>query len=119
MQLLGVHHVSLNVDDLEAATAFYRDILGLEVLDRPDAEISVAGTWLGLPDGRELHLLRAEVAKNTGHHFAFEVEDVEQVVTELAEHGVITRNVGVMEGICLQTFCTDPSGNLVEFNQRI
>lgn len=116
--LIGVHHVSLNVDDLDATTSFYRDVLGLEVLDRPDDDIAVDGTWLGLPDGRELHLLVSPVAENKGQHFAFEVHDIEGVVDQLAEAGVSTRSVTAMEGICRQTFCTDPSGNLVEFNER-
>ena len=36
MTPLGVHHVSINVDDVEAARRFYVDILGLtERTDRP------------------------------------------------------------------------------------
>ena len=32
----GIHHVSINVKDVDAAVAFYVGVLNLEVLDRPD-----------------------------------------------------------------------------------
>lgn len=119
MDLLGVHHVSINVSDLPTTVAFYRDVLGLELLDRPDDEISVEGAWFGMPDGRELHLLLTDVPENRGQHFAFEVADVEGVVAALADQGIEASRPKTMTGICSQTFCTDPSGNLLEFNQRL
>ena len=49
MQPLGVHHVSLNVDDVAAATAFYTEVLGLVVRsDRPD--FGFDGAWLDVGD---------------------------------------------------------------------
>ncbi|MEY2470503.1 MAG: Glyoxalase/Bleomycin resistance protein/Dioxygenase superfamily, partial [Actinomycetota bacterium] len=37
MESTGVHHVSINVDDVAAAVRFYTDVLGLtERDDRPD-----------------------------------------------------------------------------------
>ena len=58
MDLRGVHHVSINVTDLDQSLAFYRDTLGLKVLEsRPDDVITVDGAWLSCPDGREIHLL--------------------------------------------------------------
>ena len=38
MRPLAVHHVSVNVDDVEAALAFYTDLLGLS--PRPTAPTS-------------------------------------------------------------------------------
>src|ERR1700729_4085824 len=44
LTLRGVHHVSLNVDDVDAALAFYTDRLGLVVRpDRPDFDFP--GAW--------------------------------------------------------------------------
>ena len=46
MQPLAVHHVSVNVTDVDAALAFYTDVLGGTVRgDRPDFGIS--GAWIG------------------------------------------------------------------------
>ncbi len=119
MELLGVHHVSINVSDLEETVDFYTEILGLELLDRPDASISVPGRWLACADGRQVHLLLDEVPDGKGQHFAFEVGNVEAVIAELASKGVRVGRASTMEGVCIQSFCTDPSGNLVEFNQRL
>lgn len=119
MELRGVHHVSINVSDLDQTVTFYTDVLGLEVLDRPDDAISVPGRWLACPDGRQIHLLLNDVPEGKGQHFAFEVDDVAAVIDELEGAGVKAGRISTMEGICHQTFCTDPSGNLVEFNQRL
>ncbi len=117
MDLLGVHHVSLNVSDLDETVAFYTDVLGLPLLERP--ELRVDGRWLGLPDGRELHLLASDVPADQGQHFAFEVDDVDAAIAHLDAAGHRTSKPGVIDGVCRQTFCVDPSGNRVEFNQRL
>lgn len=119
MDLLGVHHVSLNVSDLDQTVDFYTQALGLKLLDRPDESISVPGKWLRCADGRQIHLLLNDVPEGKGQHFAFEVGDVSAVVRELADKGVKLSTPSTIEGICVQAFCTDPSGNLVEFNQRL
>lgn len=119
MELRGVHHVSINVSDLGATLAFYVETLGLGLLPRPDDEISVPGAWLACPDGREIHLLLNDVPESKGQHFAFEVPDVEATAAALADAGCRVGEPAVMEGICRQVFCHDPSGNLIEFNQRL
>ncbi len=54
-QFLKLHHVSVLVNDVDAALAFYRDILGMEVDDtRPD--LGYPGAWLKAGDA-QLHLL--------------------------------------------------------------
>lgn len=119
MDLRGVHHVSINVSDLDQAVTFYTQVLGLEVLDRPDDAIPVPGCWLRCPDGRQIHLLLDAVPEGKGQHFAFEVLDVAAVIDELKAKGVSVAEPYTMPDICVQTFCKDPSGNLVEFNQRL
>lgn len=47
----GLHHVSINVDDVDAARAFYVDALGLEVRsDRPNLGFGGAGLQAFLSD---------------------------------------------------------------------
>jgi catechol-2,3-dioxygenase len=41
----SIHHVALVVNDSDAALAFYRDVLGLPVVDRPDGANN-PGSWL-------------------------------------------------------------------------
>ena len=118
MQLRGVHHISINVTDLDDTLAFYTNTVGLERLPRPDG--IGEGAWLGCPDGREVHLLRRDdVPDNLGQHYAFEVADVEVTKQDLVAGGRKASDINEIDGICRQVFCRDPSGNLVEFNQPL
>jgi catechol 2,3-dioxygenase-like lactoylglutathione lyase family enzyme len=115
--LTGIHHVSINVRDVEAARQFYVDALGLEVLPRP--ELGVAGLWLRAGQ-QEVHLLGIEGEPPLKEqHFAFAVGDLEALRTRLAVHGVHLSAAMRIPDVCLQAFTRDPSGNLLEFNQRL
>lgn len=117
MQPNGIHHVSLNVSDVAAAERFYVDVLGLQVLERPD--LGFPGLWLKA-GAQEVHLLG--IASGTPlkeQHFAFAVDDLDSVRGELAAAGVQVSEPMPIEGICLQAFTRDPDGNLIEFNQRL
>ena len=117
MELTGVHHVSLNVADLEAAQPFYTDVLGLEVIDRP--ELGINGTWLRASDGTEIHLIEVpgfEAPK--GQHFAFRVDDIESAREALMATGVrVSRIAPIPERPARQCFFHDPCGNMIELNQ--
>ena len=116
MQLRGVHHVSLNVSDTDAAERFYMDVLGLEKILRPD--FGFAGSWLALcrrPPGPPARGRRLDGPK--GQHFAFEVDDLDATRAELAEPGVKVSEPNVIPGIGRQSFFKDPSGNLIEVNE--
>lgn len=117
MELRGVHHVSINVTDLAETLTFYTDALGLALLDRPDT--IGPGAWLGCADGREVHLLMNDVPDNNGQHFAFEVADVDSVTERLSSVGRKVSAPNEIDGLCRQVFCKDPSGNLLEFNERL
>jgi catechol 2,3-dioxygenase-like lactoylglutathione lyase family enzyme len=116
MTLGGVHHVSLNVADVDEAGRFYEHVLGLTRIERPD--FGFPGAWFDTGQG-QIHLL--EVDGHTapdGQHFAFQVDDIEAVVAELAAKGIDIRppSAGI-PGAGLQAFLKDPSGNLIELNQ--
>jgi glyoxylase I family protein len=118
MQPLGVHHVSINVNDLHEAVTFYTQVLGLTVrTDRPDADIGVGGAWLDV-GGQQVHLLEAGPPAGVGQHFAIRVEDLDAAVAELRRRDV---SVGDPSGIGTgrQAFLSDPSGNLVELHQTV
>ena len=112
---LGVHHVSINVDDLEAARAFYVDVLGFtERTDRPDFA-GTPGAWLDV-GGQQVHLIVGDVPARMGQHYAVLVADVDATVATLR-----TRDVRVSDpvevGTGLQCFTRDPSGNVVEIHE--
>lgn len=111
-----IHHVSINVAETQRALGFYRDVLGLTVLPRP--ELSVRGAWLDAGNGRQVHLVEADVPPDLGQHVAFRVSDIDTVIMRLREAGTAVRDakpVGDTGG--RQTFAFDPDGNRVEFNQ--
>jgi glyoxylase I family protein len=110
----GLHHVSINVSDVDAARDFYTRVLGLtERADRPD--FSFGGAWLDA-GGQQVHLIEAEVPPELGQHFALAVTDLDAVVGELRALGVaVTDPVPVGPGH--QAFVTDPAGNRVELQQ--
>jgi catechol 2,3-dioxygenase-like lactoylglutathione lyase family enzyme len=120
MKLAGVHHVSINVDDVEATGRFYTEVLGLEKLPRPD--FGFPGMWLRC-QGQEIHLIHDKDHKagaprpGIGPHFAFRVEDLDAVVEELRRKQVEVSQVFEIPGGARQCFIHDPAGNMIELNQ--
>jgi catechol 2,3-dioxygenase-like lactoylglutathione lyase family enzyme len=111
---LAIHHVSINVSDLDAAVAFYTGVLGGAVRgDRP--AMRVEGAWIDLGP-QQVHLLVAEVPPGLGQHFAVRVADLDAAVAELRAKGVSVREPSQV-GAGRQTFVKDPSGNLVELHE--
>lgn len=112
----AVHHVSLNVDDVPSAVAFY-NALGFREIERPDFDFD--GAWLRIGDAGELHLLGFPPPEAKGQHFAVHVDDLDEALTALAADGITADRTGEIDGICRQAFLTDPSGNQVELNQPL
>ncbi len=114
--IADIHHVSLNVTDTERALAFYRDVLGMTELSRPD--FPFGGAWLEAGAGRQVHLIEAEVPADVGQHVAFRVESIDEVIGELRSAGVdIDDARAVGDSGLRQAFAADPDGNRVEFTQ--
>jgi glyoxylase I family protein len=114
METLGIHHVALNVADVDEAVAFYTEILGGRLRDdRPD--FGIAGAWIDF-GAQQLHLIEAPVPRNLGQHFAVRVGDIDAAVEELRAHGIeIADPVGPASR--RQTFLDDPAGNVIELHQ--
>lgn len=114
MQPVGVHHVSVNVEDVDAALAFYVEVLGCSVrTDRPD--FGFGGAWLNVGD-QQVHLIEGTTPDNKGQHFAVQVSDVDAAVAEIRRHGV-TVSDPMSVGASRQAFLQDPSGNAIEIHQ--
>jgi glyoxylase I family protein len=86
VQPVGIHHVSVNVDDVDAALRFYVDVLGCTVRDdRPD--FGFPGAWLDV-GGQQVHLINAAAPGDLGQHFAVHVGDLDTAVAEVRAKGV-------------------------------
>ncbi len=114
MRPLGVHHVSINVNDTDEALAFYTGVLGLRARhDRPD--FGFGGAWLDLGD-QQLHLIEVAVPEDRGQHFAVRVDDLDGCVAELRSLDVTVSDPSPV-GTARQAFLHDPSGNLIELHE--
>lgn len=113
--LAGLHHVSVTVRANGAARDFYVDLLGLVELPRPD--FGFPGSWLGTPDGRQVHLIEGDAAPSSGNHVAFAVPDAAAAVAALRAAGLEVDDPFDGPG-GRQVFLTDPSGNLIELNEQ-
>ena len=114
MQPLGLHHVSINVDDVDAALEFYVGVLGLAVRsDRP--QFSFGGAWLDA-GGQQVHLIEGRPPQELGQHFALAFGDLSGIISRLGDHG-FKASEPVVSGTSLQAFVIDPSGNRVELHQ--
>lgn len=106
--------MSVNVRDVDAALAFYTEVLGMTVRDdRPD--FPFGGAWLDVA-GQQLHLIEADVPDDRGQHFAVHVDDLDATVAELRARGVDVGDPGPV-GPSRQAFLHDPSGNRVELHE--
>jgi glyoxylase I family protein len=111
---LAVHHVSINVRDVEAAARFYVGQLGLTPRDdRPD--FGFPGAWLDA-GGQQVHLIEAEPPADRGQHFALQVADLDAAIAELRGSGVAVSDAMAV-GTGRQAFLNDPSGNGIELHQ--
>jgi glyoxylase I family protein len=114
MRPTGVHHVSVNVDDLDAAVSFYTGPLGLvRREDRPD--LGVDGAWLDAGD-QQVHLIVAPVPPDRGQHFALAVADLDDTVADLRSRGLQVGDPSPV-GRGRQAFVHDPAGNTIELHQ--
>ena len=114
MSVIGVHHVSIGVHDVDEAVEFY-GWLGLIKLPRPD--FGFPGAWLQA-GGQQVHLIGTDkTPPGIENHYAFHVDDLDACVATLAQHGVEARVSDRIPGAGGQAFVQDPSGNMVELNQ--
>jgi catechol 2,3-dioxygenase-like lactoylglutathione lyase family enzyme len=131
LAIRGIHHITLICASAERATAFYRDLLGLRLLEE--------GTNLDDPGARHLYFGDAEgspgtvitvmeyaqmdegvVGRGSTHHFALLVETAEEL--EGWRHYLQSRGVGCTEVLDRQFFKSvylrDPDGHIVELATR-
>jgi catechol 2,3-dioxygenase-like lactoylglutathione lyase family enzyme len=114
----GLNHISLMTKRLEAAIAFYTDVLGFKPQQRPDFDFR--GAWL-YRDGLMIHLIENAQAHDPQEkidgrytHFALHSDDIEAVAALLSEHGVRYRRSALPGWGSPQIFFHDPDGNVIE-----
>lgn len=119
IQLVKPLHTALLVSDVERASRFYGDVLGLERCDR---NLRYAGIWYQLGD-YQLHLIQDESTPSGIHnteklgrnrHVAFGVADIQQTKRHLEVHGYpVQASASGRPAL----FTYDPDGNVVELTE--
>ena len=119
MTILGLHHTSLLVSNLERALVFYLHTLGF-TQDETRPEMSFDGAWLRAGD-QSLHLLElpnpdplAGRPQHAGRdrHSAFLVDDLDELMQTIEAQTVpYTLSRSGRRAL----FCRDPDGNGLEF----
>jgi len=111
-----IHHVNVLVDELEPAVRFYRDVVGLELIDTPDQ--GFPSQFFRFNATQQLHMNQLADERPFRAHFCVEVPDFMAVLRRAHAAGAIDlRPWGKIRRLPsgkLQMFVRDPSGNLIE-----
>jgi len=128
MRLRGLHHVTAICRDLERTIAFYRDVLGLQIVrdessdDDPDAR----HVWFDAGDGTFVtfmeygQLPEGVVGIGSTHHFALRVDTHDEQLAwrdYLRERGVECTEV-LDRGQFHSIYLRDPDDHVVEIATR-
>jgi catechol 2,3-dioxygenase-like lactoylglutathione lyase family enzyme len=117
----GYSHVAVMVDDLDAALAFYCDVLGFSVLPRPDFGPMARGAWLQLGTA-QVHLgIVEEMGPTTGFpHLALHIpadawdETMEAISARGLEFLLPPSEREDFGTRVRAAFIRDPAGNVIE-----
>lgn len=123
MQLKGIHHIALNVSDLDRSERFYTDVLGFNVTHRfskglRHIMLDTGNAHLALFETPELEMKSAlEQLSDKGYmHFAFATcrEEFVKIVDELKSKKVTIDSGPVVRGEGESIYFTDPDRNHLE-----
>lgn len=117
-RLTKLDHGSFPVGDVDEAVVFYRDLLGLEPIERPafdfpGAWFDAGGTPIHLTTGGNLRGPDSPIGGGEAH-LAFQVDDADGMVAHLEANGVYVWEFPNSPAADRQIFFNDPWGNMIE-----
>jgi len=111
-----IQHVNVNVEDMDAAIPFYRDILGLELENTPEQGFRCQFFKIGAE--QQIHMNEIHDERQFRGHFCLVVPDFMGVFRRAKERNVIDvkawGKIRQLPNGKMQMFVRDPSGNLIE-----
>ena len=123
MPVLGFNHFNLRANRamMEQLKVFYRDVVGLQIGERP--QLTSFGYWLYAGSKDVLHLSEAkpeekrkENVATTFDHVAFTATDYDATILRLEKLGIKFRTREIADAGQKQIFFSDPAGNGIELN---
>ncbi len=125
MKLDGIHHIALNVKDLDRAERFYTEVLGFKVTHRftkglNHLMLDTGNSAIALFEAPDLEVKSAmDLLSETGYlHLAFKVhrDQFPAVVDELKKHNVTIDQGPVKRGDGESIYFNDPDHNHLEIH---
>jgi catechol 2,3-dioxygenase-like lactoylglutathione lyase family enzyme len=122
LKVEDLHHVSIPVVDAEGSREFYKSILALDEIERPDFDF--LGVWFRL-GSRQAHLVQHLEAKtlrgiyeidSRDGHLALRVNSYRETREHLIRLVVPFLDRPVNPTPWPQIYITDPDGNVIELN---
>jgi catechol 2,3-dioxygenase-like lactoylglutathione lyase family enzyme len=131
MPVTELNHYLVRANNLERTKDFYCDVLGFEIMPRPD--FPFPGYWLGVNGKIQVHLAQGGVQNselyylgspknaattNSGvvDHIAFLATDPEKLNSRFEKLGLASRKRYFPEFKLYQMFVKDPNGLTIELN---
>jgi len=116
--ITGTDFVAVATRDIDAATRFYGDVLGLERGKRwgnmPAVEFETGNLTIAVMQSDAFGM---EFRANN-HPLELRVDDFEAAHAELESRGVTFKGDTIDSGVCFQAFFEDPDGNLLAIHHR-
>ena len=125
MRLSGIHHIALNVRDLDRAEWFYTNVLGFKVAKRfskglRHIMLDIGNSYIALFEVPDLEIQsHMEQLSETGYmHFAFRIEgeQFELAVQKLRKNNIDIGEGPVRRGDGNSVYFQDPDGNHLEIH---
>jgi len=118
---MKIQHVQLSIPEgqIQAARAFYVEIIGLPEIIRPAGLTNRPGLWLSLAEGQEIHLAEDPGSNPSSlkAHVALLMDSSDGIEKRLTESGTILEKRTVLDQE-LRLHFRDPFGNRIELIQR-
>jgi catechol 2,3-dioxygenase-like lactoylglutathione lyase family enzyme len=131
MPIRELNHFFVRAADLEATRQFYTDVLGFEVMPRPD--FPFPGYWMGVNGSIQVHVGPSDIPNRQTYylgtaddaadgetgvidHVAFLADDPTSFIERFRARGLEFRPRHLPDSNLYQLFIRDPNGVVIELN---
>ncbi len=119
IEIQGLHHISIHVENLAMSIEFYKKALGLVQLPRP--EFAFEGAWFMLGAYQQLHLIEGRESTvnsdSRGNHFALQIKSIREAELHFKALGITHRAAKQRSDGIWQLFVKDPDGYFIELTE--